>query len=176
MEISQIDPNDFVMLAGDKVVTDSRRVAAAFGKQHYHVLRDIRNLMADLPEEDRQSNFGETVESRPNPSGGKPITSIVYQMTKNGFLWLVMGFRGKKAMSIKVAYTKAFDAMAEALKGELPRLWQEAIRAEAAVSDQRGKGSFHGRGLRQHRIAMPPLIKRRDDAVGRVQQSLLLAH
>lgn len=38
-----------------------------------------------------------------------------YLMTKDGFMLLVMGYTGEKAMQIKIAYINAFNAMAEAL-------------------------------------------------------------
>ncbi|WP_141097260.1 Rha family transcriptional regulator, partial [Vibrio parahaemolyticus] len=38
-----------------------------------------------------------------------------YQMTKDGFMYLVMGFTGKKAAIIKEAYINAFNLMAEKL-------------------------------------------------------------
>lgn len=40
----------------DRALVDSRFVAAEFGKQHQHVLRDIENL--DCSPEFNQSNFG----------------------------------------------------------------------------------------------------------------------
>ncbi|HIF9430205.1 TPA: Rha family transcriptional regulator [Photobacterium damselae] len=39
-----------------------------------------------------------------------------YQITKNGFMFLVMVFTGKRASLIKEAYINAFDLMAEQLK------------------------------------------------------------
>ncbi|AIP70170.1 Rha family transcriptional regulator [Burkholderia pseudomallei] len=35
---------DIVTLGGDRLVTDSRRVAMAFGKRHDNVLRDIHAM------------------------------------------------------------------------------------------------------------------------------------
>ncbi|MBO2863345.1 hypothetical protein J5H92_33905, partial [Pseudomonas aeruginosa] len=43
----------------------------------------------------RLLNFEETVMWRENPSGGEPIKSRSFDMTKDGFMFLVMGFRGK---------------------------------------------------------------------------------
>lgn len=43
-DIREVKFDEFVMLAGDKLVTDSRKVAAKFGKRHREVLRAIRNL------------------------------------------------------------------------------------------------------------------------------------
>lgn len=70
----------------------------------------------ECSEEFRRLNFQPTVETRANPSGGAPIPSRVIQMTKDGFVMLVMGFTGKEAMKTKEAYIKAFNAMAEHFK------------------------------------------------------------
>jgi Rha family phage regulatory protein len=84
--------------------TTSLNVAKYFGKQHFHVVRDIEEL--DVPEAFSTSNFGASdyVDSR-----GK--VQRMYKMTKNGFMILVMGYTGPKAMQIKLAYIEAFDFM-----------------------------------------------------------------
>jgi len=82
-----------------------------FGKRHDTVLRAFDRL--DCGDEYRLRNFAETITLRPNPKGGTPIPSRVVQMTKNGFIWLAMGFRGKKAAEVKLGYIDAFDVMAE---------------------------------------------------------------
>lgn len=40
----------------------------------------------------------------------------MYQITKNGFVFLVMGFTGKKAATFKEAYIAEFDRMEEELR------------------------------------------------------------
>lgn len=68
----------------------SRQVAEEFDKQHDNVLRDIRNL--DCSEQFRLLNFEES--SYRNEQNKKQPE---YLMTKDGFVFLVMGYRGKKA-------------------------------------------------------------------------------
>lgn len=48
--------------------------------------------------------------------GNGYYTTKSYQLTKDGFVFLVMGFTGKDAAAIKVAYIEAFNAMAEKIK------------------------------------------------------------
>lgn len=55
---------DFISADGSVLTTDSRKVAAVFGKRHDHILRSIRKLLADLPAEHRVPNF--------DPSGACP--------------------------------------------------------------------------------------------------------
>ena len=97
-----------LQIVDGKVVAISTDVARHFGKQHDNVVRDIENLIAQLPS-DQLPNFGETVIERPNPSGGEPIKSRAYRMTRDGFTLLAMGFTGKRAL-LKLAYIDAFEA------------------------------------------------------------------
>ena len=105
---------NLVQITDGKVTTTSLKIAEVFEKQHQHVLRAIRELQ--IPESFRQSNFGETVIARPNPSGGKDIPSNAYIITRDGFTLLAMGFTGAKAMEFKLKYIEAFNRMEEELK------------------------------------------------------------
>lgn len=80
-------------------VVSSLDVAETFGKQHAHVLRDIKEL--ECSEEFRLSNFGES--SYINSQNKK---QPMYYMTRDGFTILVMGYTGEKAMRFKEAYIK----------------------------------------------------------------------
>ena len=93
------------------VFTNSRDVAAFFEKSHRHVLRDIENLMAALPE-GGLPNFGHTPYV--DPQNGQTYKS--YDLTKDGFTLLAMGFTGPKALGFKLRYIEQFNAMETALK------------------------------------------------------------
>ncbi|WP_417913690.1 Rha family transcriptional regulator [Candidatus Electronema sp. JM] len=88
---------------GHPVVT-SLNLAEVFGKKHYNVLRDIKEL--DVPEEFNQLNF-ECVEYTDSKGEKRPM----YRITRDGFTLLVMGFTGAKAMQFKLAYIEAFNKM-----------------------------------------------------------------
>ncbi len=105
--------NDFVMLAGDKIVTDSRKVAEAFGKQHKHVLAKIERL--DCSPDFASANFSAQARLVKIDNGATRETKF-YEMTKDGFMFLVMGFTGKKASQIKEAFIAAFNAMADHIR------------------------------------------------------------
>lgn len=93
-------------------VVSSLDVAETFEKEHYHVLRDIKEL--ECSEEFRLSNFGES-SYRNSQNKKQPM----YYMTRDGFTLLVMGYTGKKAMQFKEAYIKQFNAMEKQLKEKL---------------------------------------------------------
>ena len=95
-------------LAGQQQpLTTSRIVARVFGKEHRNVLQAVDNL--DCSDEFRLLNFQQTVYDRPNPSGGKSLQSREYRMTRDGFMFLAMGFTGREAAQWKEAFITAFN-------------------------------------------------------------------
>ena len=91
------------------VRVDSLAVAAVFEKDHRNVIRDIRNL--DCSDEFRLLNFEQSTYI--NEQGH---SQPCYTMTRDGFVFLVMGYRGKKAAAFKEAYIKRFNQMEEQIK------------------------------------------------------------
>lgn len=85
-------------------MTTSLDVARVFGKQHKNVLQAIENL--DCSEEFSELNFQPT-KYKDEQSKKRPM----YQITRDGFTFLVMGFRGKKASDFKERYIKRFNEM-----------------------------------------------------------------
>lgn len=147
---------DFIAADGEQLFTTSQQVATAFGKQHYRVLRAIRDLCNQLPS-DRLSNFGETVEMRENPSGGACIPSPGYRLTRTGFTLLAMRFTGAKALGFQLAYIDAFDAMAAYIKNQRDGLRYRCMEKELECKDSARRGSFHGRGLNVRKQEKPVL-------------------
>ena len=88
----------------DVALVDSRYVAKFFEKRHDDVLKSIRNL--DCSEEFRLRNFAES--SYKNEQGKK---QPCYCMTRDGFVFLAMGYRGKKAAKFKELYIRRFNEM-----------------------------------------------------------------
>ncbi|WP_097680439.1 Rha family phage regulatory protein, partial [Escherichia coli] len=94
-----------VTIENGRAVTTSIAIAEFFGKQHHHVVQKIEAL--ECSERFLTSNFSRVkFEHRGN-------TYNAYQITKNGFVFLVMGFTGKKAAAFKEAYIAEFDRMEE---------------------------------------------------------------
>jgi Rha family phage regulatory protein len=110
--------NELITIKKDKAVTSSLRVAEIFHKNHAHVLRDIECL--DCSSDFRESNFGlSSYKSEQN----KKLP--MYYMTKDGFAFLVMGYRGKKAAKFKEDYINAFNLMENTLKEKQTAAWIE---------------------------------------------------
>lgn len=116
-----------------KAVTSSRNVAAVFGKRHDHVLRDIENVIAQLPKE-HSPDLGDGLfisSVRKNEFNGRAYPE--YLITRDGLTLLVMGYTGPKAMAFKLAYIRRFNEMEQALaKQHEPQVAASAMRAHSA--------------------------------------------
>lgn len=88
----------------DTARVDSRYVAQFFEKQHKNVIRDIKEL--DCSEDFRRLNFEQS--NYINEQGHK---QPCYIMTRDGFVFLAMGYRGKKAAQFKELYIRRFNEM-----------------------------------------------------------------
>lgn len=92
--------------------TTSLDVAEKFGKNHRHVMDKINSLIEHLPK---------------NRQMFQDITYIdyykreqkAYNLTRDGFSLLAMGFTGKKALRWKLKYIDAFNGMERCLKIKL---------------------------------------------------------
>ena len=83
-------------------VTTSLIIAEIFGKRHDAVLRDIQNL--DCPSDFNLHNFGEI-----SYTDSMNREQRAYEMTKDGFSFLVMGYTGAKAAKFKVDFINEFN-------------------------------------------------------------------
>ena len=104
-----------------KLITTSRNVAHVFGKEHKSVLRSIDQLQ--MSNDFRQRNFALTDFIDKNGD-----TQRKYEMTRDGWSILVMGFQGEKAMKFKEKYIAKFNEMEKALKKMLPQTFADALR------------------------------------------------
>lgn len=98
----------------DTVRVNSLFVANLFEKEHKTVLRSIGNITnpnSGVSEEFSQHNF---VPSKYTDDRGKK--QPCYEMTRDGFTLLAMGFTGKKAMRFKEEYIKRFNQMEQFIK------------------------------------------------------------
>jgi phage regulatory protein, rha family len=103
---------DAVFIQNDQVKTSSLKVAELFGKQHKDVLRKIESL--ECSSEFTSAHFCAHVQTV-EIGNGATRESKYYEMTKDGFIFLVMGFTGAKAAQIKEAYINTFNHMAAML-------------------------------------------------------------
>ena len=108
--IAHID--DAVFIQDQQVKTTSLKVAELFNKQHKDVLRKLESL--DCSPEFTSAHFCAHVQTI-EIGNGATRESKYYEMTKDGFMFLVMGFTGAAAAKIKEAYINTFNQMAAML-------------------------------------------------------------
>lgn len=111
--------NPVVHVHRNQVTTSSLNVAEYFGKQHKNVLQAIQNI--ECSEEFRRLNFQPS--SYVNEQNKK---QPCFEITKDGFAFLAMGFTGKKAAEFKERYINAFNRML----ADLPADRESAIHAK----------------------------------------------
>lgn len=99
-------PAPSVVLHDGRPATTSLEIAKFFGKRHTDVLRDINNMLPNCPEKFSQRNFA-SANYLDDQAKNRPMFIIF----KDGFILLVMGYTGKKALVIKLAYIEAFNAL-----------------------------------------------------------------
>ena len=113
MTTADFFPTPSVSLINDKPATTSLAIAEHFGKPHDRVLKDIRNLCGNCPETFSAVNF-DGAEYTDEQGKRRPMFIVYF----DGFILLVMGYTGKKALSMKLAYIAAFNAMREQLENQ----------------------------------------------------------
>lgn len=84
-------------------------MAPYFGKEHFNVLQDIDKLIKQ-----GVLDFQETPYV--HEQNGQTYRS--FDMTRDGFIILAMGFTGKKALQFKLRYIEQFNAMEAELKAQ----------------------------------------------------------
>ncbi|EPE7978380.1 Rha family transcriptional regulator [Campylobacter jejuni] len=109
----------------EQVFCTSLDVAKVFGKRHDNVLADIKLILNDLREIGTSNdllNFQEVVRisKTTNPKNGKLVSRKmpIYNLTRDGFSLLAMGFTGKKALRFKIAFINAFNEMERIIKNQ----------------------------------------------------------
>lgn len=93
-----------------KIITTSVAVANYFHKRHDNVLDKIRSVMNECDPEYHLLNFKEVV--REVAGGEGAIRKMpMFELTRDAFVLIVMGFTGKKALQWKIDYINAFNQM-----------------------------------------------------------------
>lgn len=130
--IPAFDFREMVIPSNGRVVTTSLKIASYFCKAHKNVLRTIKRLESDCSPEFNRLNF-EPVEYIDK----KGEMRLMYNITKDGWMMLVMGFTGKTATAIKEQYIAAFNWMAEQLGRRMAM--GEEMQHRYAIKETRSK-------------------------------------
>jgi len=103
--------------------TTSLNISAVFQRPHKDVLNSIKQLSCSI--EFNRRNFS-PVKYTDKKGESRPM----YEMTRDGFFFLVMGFTGAKAAAFKEAYIEAFNQMESDLYKHDDKTHDTAIMAE----------------------------------------------
>lgn len=165
-EVVQVAPTEkelsLVAVENKHAVTTSMRVAEVFGKEHYNVMKAIKSL--DCSEEFRAVNFNASKIDYQNGNIKKQLP--MYYITRDGFMFLVMGFTGKTAAKWKEAYIKAFNEMEAKIRAEqMAKAIEEHDRKEAEEYEKLLEREEREEAAIDARVAaMPPAKSRKRQA------------
>ena len=153
-----------------QVVTTSMRIAEIFSKEHKRVMQSIREL--DCSNDFRQHNFVLTLKDK-ELRGCVARQDPYYLITRDGFVFLVMGFTGKTAAKFKEAYIRAFNVMEERLRRmqsspqytmtDAPRLVHEHL--ERMEAEEQPIVEFYGKQRVVSSVTLARLTGRKHDYV-----------
>lgn len=141
-----------IFAQGSELKTDSHSVAKTFGKAHKNILRSIDELLKQCPEF-ASAHFWAYVEKRKIGIAVREVRG--YTMSKDGFVLLAMGFNGKKAFELKIAYIEAFNAMRRQIDHLNTDIMHKLLAALEAEKQSFAIASLAGRILRERQTAKP---------------------
>ena len=90
-------------VVGDEIFANSLQIAEVFEKRHDNIIAQIRAL----PNDDFNDLNFQLVKYSDKKGEARPM----YNLTRDGFSLLVMGFTGAKAYKWKIEFIKAFNLM-----------------------------------------------------------------
>jgi len=131
--------NSLVSRKNGRPSVTSKEIADKFGKPHKNVIRDIANLKCS--DEFRALNFEPSVYTSPQNKKFE-----CFNMTKDGFVFLCMGFTGAKAAEYKEAYIHSYNKMESYLKNEMAdnSLMDSINKLSGQLDDLAAAGSAWG--------------------------------
>ena len=141
-EVLEPTIEDMIQAEDGVPFTTSLAIAQAFEKNHFDVLKAIKNL--ECSQSFTDSNFA---VSEYTDSTGRKLP--MYRLTRDGFAFLAMGFTGKKAAAWKERFLEAFNAMEAAL------LKQQRQKEAERLERQRQKELTEQKKLEQQEQPAP---------------------
>lgn len=170
-------PLELVSIENEVPRTTSLVVAKFFGKRHANVIRDIERL--DCSNDFMKLNFESVMESMTyvdnNGVCQNKTTKRIdhYSMTKDGLIFLVMGFTGKQAAKLKEAYINEFNRMNDILNQRQNSLMYQYNKVSIAYDTATRSASDAGRALAMLGKQIKPDLQERLDKLEQQMQLVL---
>lgn len=111
--------NNLILIKNHQAVTTSLIIAEKFKKNHRDVLRAIKDLGCSNDFTERNFALSEYKDTT-----GRKLP--MYYITRDGFMFLAMGFTGKEADLWKEKLIQLFNSMEQALLRQSTPDWQQA--------------------------------------------------
>lgn len=122
-----------IILSNGKPGVSSLELAERFGIKHHNVLRDIRAIARKVPADWHAINL-DCVEHIDAKGEKRPA----FNLTRDGFTLLAMGYNSARAIEWKLKYIEAFNAMeAELLNKTRLEARREALALSARFTPER---------------------------------------
>lgn len=140
--------NELITVVNGKPVVTSKQIADHFGKTHRHVLRDVAKEL------ETAGDFGSEHFGLSSYTSSQNKILPCYEMSRDGFTLIAMGFTGVKAQQWKIKYIEAFNAMERELLngsakfGSVMDALNDACRL---MESDKQKASVFGQGLHEWR-------------------------
>ena len=159
--------NELITVVDGKAVVTSKQVADHFGKIHRDVMRAIRNELKTA------GDFGLRNLALSSYTSLQNKKLECYEMTRDGFSLIAMGFIGDEAQQWKIKYIEAFNAMErELLSGnaKFGSVMDALNEACKLMQDDKEKASVFGSGLSEWKRVR----KEHMDRVNKLQEDVQL--
>lgn len=150
-----------------ELITESRYVAEAFGKLHKNVMQGINAKLRDT-----DPDLAEWARLNFQPGvylDGNGQERPCFKMTRDGLAELAMGFSGREAMRLRIAFLRAFKRMADELQ-----TMQHGLREQVHALDRSEAASVAKARIGSHlmldRKREKPLYIERFDALLKLAQ------
>jgi len=140
--------NELITVVNGKPVVTSKQIADHFGKTHRHALRDVAKEL------ETAGDFGSEHFGLSSYTSSQNKILPCYEMSRDGFTLIAMGFTGVKAQQWKIKYIEAFNAMERELLngsakfGSVMDALNDACRL---MESDKQKASVFGQGLHEWR-------------------------
>ena len=162
--------NDIILSTQNgEPVASSRDVAKRFGKEHNHVLRDIKALEEGVSKNGQTPMFFKSEYTHPQNHQKYPM----YLMNRDGFSLLAMGFTGKEAVQWKLKYIEAFNQMEKQLAAQHKE--QQAVQ-DANIQSAIDRVIEARKKLDENTAFLDECRKNREDSKAKYMQVLSLIH
>lgn len=154
--------NQLVHQNGERLFVTTLDISNRFLRQHKDVLESVKKL--ECSQEFRRRNFS---PSSYNNSQNK--AQPMYEITRDGFVFLCMGFTGSQAALWKERYIEAFNQLETALRGGnalTPALSQRERGQQLVLANENGQ-------LRDMVTARDQIITAKDHVIMGLQDKLI---